>query len=62
MTVLVESPLGDPGTPPHHYASPVFGYMLEGERIFEGEGEGVVRAGEAFAEPAAIGDRKPTAG
>jgi quercetin dioxygenase-like cupin family protein len=53
MTVLVEVPPGDPGTPPHRHSGPVFGYMLEGEIIFEleGEPERVIRAGEAFWEP-----------
>ena len=53
MTVLVELPPGDPGTPPHRHSGPVFGYMLAGEMIFEleGEPERVVRAGEAFWEP-----------
>ncbi|MFI6740991.1 cupin domain-containing protein [Nonomuraea sp. NPDC050451] len=53
MTALIELPPGDPGTPPHRHAGPVFGYMLEGEMIFEleGESERVVRAGEAFWEP-----------
>lgn len=30
MTVLVEFPPGDPGTPPHRHSGPAFGYMLEG--------------------------------
>jgi quercetin dioxygenase-like cupin family protein len=53
MTVLIELPPGDPGTPPHRHDGPVFGYMLEGEMIFEleGEPERVIRAGEAFWEP-----------
>jgi quercetin dioxygenase-like cupin family protein len=53
MTVLVELPPGDPGTPPHRHCGPVFGYMLAGEMIFELEGEParVVKAGEAFWEP-----------
>ncbi|WP_149262230.1 cupin domain-containing protein [Actinomadura sp. K4S16] len=53
MTVLIELPPGDPGTPPHRHAGPVFGYMLEGEMVFEleGEPERVVRAGETFWEP-----------
>jgi quercetin dioxygenase-like cupin family protein len=53
MTALIELPPGDPGTPPHRHAGPVFGYMLEGEMIFEleGEPERVIRAGEAFWEP-----------
>jgi quercetin dioxygenase-like cupin family protein len=53
MTVLIELPPGDPGAPPHRHPGPVFGYMLEGEMIFEleGEPERVIRAGEAFWEP-----------
>ncbi|WP_028926210.1 cupin domain-containing protein [Pseudonocardia acaciae] len=53
MTMMVELPPGDPGTPPHRHSGPVFGYMLEGEMIFEleGEPERVIRAGEAFWEP-----------
>jgi quercetin dioxygenase-like cupin family protein len=53
MTALVELPPGDKGTPPHRHSGPVFGYMLEGEMIFEleGEPERVIRAGEAFWEP-----------
>jgi quercetin dioxygenase-like cupin family protein len=53
MTVLIELPPGTPGTPPHRHSGPVFGYMLEGEMIFEleGEPERVIRAGEAFWEP-----------
>ncbi len=54
MTVVVEYPPGDPGAPPHrHPGGPAFGYMLEGEMLFELEGEPprVIRAGEAFWEP-----------
>ncbi|MEV1004950.1 cupin domain-containing protein [Nonomuraea sp. NPDC050202] len=53
MTALVELPPGDPGTPPHRHSGPVFGYMLEGEMVFEleGEPERIIRAGEAFWEP-----------
>jgi quercetin dioxygenase-like cupin family protein len=53
MTATVELPPGDPGTPPHRHSGPVFGYLLEGEMVFEleGEPERVVRAGEAFWEP-----------
>jgi quercetin dioxygenase-like cupin family protein len=52
-TALIELPPGDPGTPPHRHPGPVFGFMLEGEMIFEleGESERVIRAGEAFWEP-----------
>ncbi|MBS1690842.1 MAG: cupin domain-containing protein [Actinobacteria bacterium] len=54
MTVLVEYPPGDPGAPPHrHPGGPAFGYMVEGEMLFELEGEAprVIRAGETFWEP-----------
>ena len=53
MTVVVEFPPGDPGTPPHRHLGPAFGYVLEGEMLFELEGEAprVVRAGETFWEP-----------
>ncbi|MGW2935596.1 cupin domain-containing protein [Streptomyces sp. NPDC055722] len=53
MTALVQFPPGDPGTPPHRHSGPVFGYMVEGEMLFEleGEPERVIRAGEAFWEP-----------
>lgn len=53
MTVVVEFPPGDPGTPPHRHSGPAFGYVVAGEMVFELEGEParVVRAGEAFWEP-----------
>lgn len=53
MTVRLDLPPGDPGSPPHRHSGPVFGYMLEGEMIFEleGEPERVIRAGETFWEP-----------
>ncbi|MET8331951.1 cupin domain-containing protein [Streptomyces sp. NPDC005181] len=53
MTVLVQYPPGHPGVPPHRHSGPVFGYMLEGEMLFEleGEPERVIRAGESFWEP-----------
>jgi quercetin dioxygenase-like cupin family protein len=54
MTVVVEYPPGSAGAPPHrHPGGPAFGYMLEGEMLFELEGEPprVIRAGEAFWEP-----------
>jgi len=52
-TALIELLPGDKGTPPHRHAGPVFGYMVQGEMIFEleGEPERVIRAGEAFWEP-----------
>ncbi|WP_106403185.1 cupin domain-containing protein [Actinocorallia populi] len=53
MTVVIEYPPGDPGTPPHRHPGPAFGYVLEGEMRLEleGEPERTVRAGEAFWEP-----------
>jgi quercetin dioxygenase-like cupin family protein len=53
MTIVVEYPPGDPGIPPHRHSGPAFGYVMEGEMLFEIEGEPprVVRAGEAFWEP-----------
>jgi quercetin dioxygenase-like cupin family protein len=53
MTIVVEFPPGDPGSPPHRHPGPAFGLVLEGEMVFELEGEParVVRAGEAFWEP-----------
>jgi quercetin dioxygenase-like cupin family protein len=53
MVVTIELAPGSPGTPPHRHSGPVFGYVLEGEMIFEleGEPERVIRAGEAFWEP-----------
>lgn len=54
MTVEIEWPAGSPGTPPHrHPGGPAFGYVVEGEMLFELEGQAprVVKAGEAFWEP-----------
>jgi quercetin dioxygenase-like cupin family protein len=54
MTMVVEWPPGDPGLPPHrHPGGPCFGYVLEGEMVFELEGEPprAIKAGEAFWEP-----------
>ena len=54
MTAIIEWGPGDPGAPPHrHPCGPCFGYVLEGEMLFELEGEAprVIRAGEAFWEP-----------
>ena len=53
MTVQVDLTPGSPGTPPHRHSGPVFGYLLEGQLLFELEGqpERVVHAGEAFWEP-----------
>ncbi|MCF6389884.1 cupin domain-containing protein [Mycobacterium sp. MBM] len=54
MTAIIEWGPGDPGAPPHrHPGGPCFGYVLEGEMLFELEGEAprVIKAGEAFWEP-----------
>lgn len=54
MTVVIDYPAGSAGAPPHkHPSGPAFGYVIEGEMLFELEGEPprVVRAGEAFWEP-----------
>lgn len=54
MTVLINHPPGAPGYPPHRLpGGPGFGYMIEGEMVFELEGAAprVVRAGDAFWGP-----------
>ncbi|GFG55293.1 cupin [Mycolicibacterium agri] len=53
MVVTVTIPPGDPGSGPHRHSGPVFGYVLEGEILFELEGERPypIKAGEAFWEP-----------
>jgi quercetin dioxygenase-like cupin family protein len=54
MTVLISHPPGAPGYPPHRISSgPAFGYMIDGEMLFELEGEAprFLRAGEAFWGP-----------
>ncbi len=53
MTVHIDLPPGDPGTPPHRHSGPVFGYVLEGQLRFELEGEQarILNVGEALSEP-----------
>jgi quercetin dioxygenase-like cupin family protein len=53
MTIHVTLPPGSAGSPPHRHTGPAFGYVIEGEMIFEleGEPERVVRAGDTFWEP-----------
>ena len=53
MTQLLELPPADAGVAPHRHSGPVFGYLLEGELVFEleGEPERIITAGEAFWEP-----------
>ncbi|MEU8124331.1 cupin domain-containing protein [Spirillospora sp. NPDC049024] len=52
-TIRVTLPPGDPGAPPHRHPGPLFGYVTQGEILFELEGEPprVVKAGEALFEP-----------
>jgi quercetin dioxygenase-like cupin family protein len=53
MVATVTVPPGDPGSGPHRHSGPVFGFVLEGEILFELEGDEPypVKAGEAFWEP-----------
>jgi quercetin dioxygenase-like cupin family protein len=54
MTVLINHPPGAPGYPPHRLpGGPGFGYMIDGEMLFELEGQAprVLRAGDAFWGP-----------
>ena len=56
MTVLINHPPGAAGYPPHRLpGGPAFGYMIDGEMLFELEGVAprVLRAGDAFWGPAA---------
>lgn len=53
VTVLVEIPPHHPGNPPHRHPGAVYGYLIDGQMLFEMEGEAprTIHAGEAFAEP-----------
>jgi quercetin dioxygenase-like cupin family protein len=53
ITFTIEYPPGHPGAAPHRHPGPAFGYVVEGEMLFEleGEPERVLRAGDAFWEP-----------
>ncbi len=44
---------GDPGAPPHRHPGPLFGYVTQGEILFELEGQPprVLKAGDAVFEP-----------
>ncbi|MGW3846821.1 cupin domain-containing protein [Streptomyces fagopyri] len=52
-TVRVTLSPGDPGAPPHRHPGPLFGYVTEGEILFELEGQPprVLKAGDAVFEP-----------
>jgi quercetin dioxygenase-like cupin family protein len=52
-TITVTLPPGDPGAPPHRHPGPLFGYVTQGEILFELEGQPprVLKAGDAVFEP-----------
>lgn len=52
-TVRVTLPPGAPGAPPHRHPGPLFGYVTQGEILFELEGQAprVLKAGDALYEP-----------
>jgi quercetin dioxygenase-like cupin family protein len=52
-TITVTLPPGDPGAPPHRHPGPVFGYVTQGEVLFELEGQPprVIKAGDTLFEP-----------
>lgn len=52
-TVRVTLAPGDPGAPPHRHPGPLFGYVTQGEILFELEGQAprVLKAGDALFEP-----------
>lgn len=53
MVATVTIPPGDAGSGPHRHSGPVFGYVLDGEILFELEGQRPypITAGQAFWEP-----------
>lgn len=57
MTAVVSVEPRNPGTPPHRHSGPVYGYVVQGEMLFELEGDAPVlkRAGDTIWEPG--GDR-----
>src|SRR3954465_15674086 len=52
-TIRVTLSPGDPGAPPHRHPGPLFGYVTEGEILFELEGQEarVLKAGDPLFEP-----------
>ena len=52
-TIRVTVPPGGPGAPPHRHPGPLFGYVTQGEILFELEGQAprVIKAGDAIFEP-----------
>src|SRR5690348_14541564 len=51
-TITVTLGPGDPGAPPHRHPGPIFGYVVQGELLFELEGERprVLKAGDTLFE------------
>lgn len=52
-TVRVTLTPGDAGAPPHRHPGPVFGYVTQGEILFELEGEAprILKQGDTLFEP-----------
>ena len=52
-TIRITLSPGDPGAPPHRHPGPLFGYVTQGEVLFELEGQPprVLKAGDALFEP-----------
>jgi quercetin dioxygenase-like cupin family protein len=52
-TIRVTLAPGDSGAPPHRHPGPIFGYVTQGEILFELEGQPhrVLKAGDAVFEP-----------
>jgi len=52
-SIRITLPPGDPGAPPHRHPGPLFGYVTEGEVLFELEGQPprVLKAGDVPFEP-----------
>jgi quercetin dioxygenase-like cupin family protein len=52
-TIRITLPPGDAGAPPHRHPGPIFGYVTQGEILFELEGQAprVLKAGDALFEP-----------
>jgi quercetin dioxygenase-like cupin family protein len=52
-TIRITLSPGDPGAPPHRHPGPIFGYVTQGEILFELEGRPpqVLKAGDALFEP-----------
>ncbi|MDX2701448.1 cupin domain-containing protein [Streptomyces sp. PA03-6a] len=52
-TIRVTLQPGDAGAPPHRHPGPLFGYVTQGEILFELEGQPprVLKAGDALFEP-----------